>query len=115
MPGPEEFVELISARGCKAELRGGLVVVQLVPPLGPLAGQTVDVGTDVPGDFPRVPPHWVHLAENVSLPGGKPKASELGAGWLKWSRQHPEWRADHEPGSQWLAHIRSLLRDASVT
>ena len=90
------------------------MIVQVDAPLGPLAGTLVEVGADPPSDFPRVPPHWVHLPEEIELPGGKRQASELGAGWSKWSRQHPRWRSDLAASSQWLAHVRSLLTEASV-
>jgi hypothetical protein len=82
--------------------------------LGPLADTPVEVGADPPNDFPRVPPHWVHLPERVELPGGGRNASELGTGWSKWSRQHPRWRAELSAANQWLAHIRSLLAVATV-
>lgn len=114
MPGPDEFQAGLSALGFRTERRGQLVVVTVDAPLGPLAGSTVDVGTDPPGDFPRVPPHWVHLPERIELPGGGRNASELGSGWSKWSRQHPRWRAELAAANQWLAHVRSLLAVAIV-
>ena len=114
MPGPEEFIAGLSERGHKAERHGSIVIVNLYVPIGPLAGSAIDVGTDPPQDFPRVPPHWLHLPERVEVPGGKRKASELGAGWSKWSRQHPRWCADRSPTGQWLAHVRALLAEASL-
>lgn len=114
MPGPEEFEKGLEALGLRAERRGQLVVVTVDVHLGPLADSTIDVGTDPPGDFPRVPPHWIHLPEKIELPGGGRNASELGAGWSKWSRQHPRWRAELAAASQWLAHVRSLLMAATV-
>ncbi len=115
MPGPDEFAESLSRIGRKTERRGAIVIVQVDAPLGPLAGTVVGVGADPPNDFPRVPPHWVHLPERIELPGGKRQASELGPGWSKWSRKHPRWRADLSSASQWIAHVRSLLAAASVT
>lgn len=109
MPGPEEFITELEARGHKAERHGALVVVDLDVPVGPLAGSTISVGTDPPQDFPRVPPHWLHLPKHMELPGGKRNASELGEGWSKWSRAHPKWRADKPPIEQWLGHVRALL------
>lgn len=114
MPGPDEFAEELSKLGFETERRGAIVVVHVDVPLGPLAGSVVAVGTDPPNDFPRVPPHWVHLPEKIDLPGGKRQPSELGAGWSKWSRQHPRWRAERAAPNQWLAHVRSLLAEASV-
>lgn len=115
MTGPAKFITSLTALGHKAEPHGALVVVNLEVPLGPLAGTAIDVGTDPPQDFPRVPPHWLHLPERLELPGGKRQPSQLGAGWSKWSRQHPRWRADLSPTGQWLAHVRALLEKASLT
>jgi hypothetical protein len=115
MTGPEAFAESLSGLGRATERRGAIVIVQVDVPTGPLAGTVVGVGADPPNDFPRVPPHWVHLAERIELPGGKRQASELGAGWSKWSRKHPCWRAELSPARQWIAHVRSLLATASAT
>jgi hypothetical protein len=113
MPGPDEFEAGLSSLGLRTERRGDLVVVHVDAPLGPAAGTVVQVGTDPPPDFPRVPPHWVHLPDRYELPGGGRNPSELGSGWSKWSRQHPGWRAEIRAAHQWLAHIRSLLAAAT--
>lgn len=114
MPGPDEFESVLSSLGLRTERQGQIVVVQIDVPLGPAAGTFMDVGTDPPSDFPRVPPHWVHLADRFELPGGGRNPSELGAGWSKWSRQHPRWQGERGAANQWLAHIRSLLAEATV-
>jgi hypothetical protein len=114
MPGPDEFETSLSSLGRRTERRGGIVVVQVDVPLGPAAGTLVDVGTDPPSDYPRVPPHWVHLPDRFELPGGGRTASELGPGWSKWSRQHPRWRGEQGAANQWLAHVRSLIAAAIV-
>jgi hypothetical protein len=114
MPGLEEFQAGLESLGVKTERRADLVVAHVDPPVGPGAGQLVEVGTDPPPDYPNVPPHWVHLPERFELPGGSRNASELGAGWSKWSRPHPSWRGGPSAPNQWLAHIRKLLADATV-
>ena len=114
MPGPDEFEASLASLGVRTERRGSLVVAEVEPPLGPAAGTCVQVGTDPPLDFPRVPPHWVHLPSRFELPGGSRNASELGPEWSKWSRAHPRWRGGAGAANQWLAHIRALLAEASV-
>jgi hypothetical protein len=113
MPGPDEFEAELFAMGLRTERRGELVVVEVDVPLGVVAGSLVEVATDPPPDFPRIPPHWVHLEARFELPGGGRNPSELGTGWSKGSRQHPCWRAERGVGSQWLAHIRALVTEAS--
>ena len=114
MPGPEEFQAALSSLGLRTERRGPLVIVGVEPPLGPAAGTDVDVGADPPADYPRIPPHWVHLPERFELPRGGRNASELGTGWSKWSRQHPRWRGGPTAAVEWVAHIRSLLAEAAI-
>ena len=87
-------------------------MVHVNVPMGPLAGSTVAAGADPPQDFPRVPPHWLHLPEHVELPGGGKNASELGAGWAKWSRPHKRWQGGESAASQWIAQVRVLLSTA---
>jgi hypothetical protein len=108
MPGPEEFAQRMRDLDVTVEQRGPLVIVQVEVPLGSNAG-VVAVGADPPADFPRVPPHWVHLPASIELPGGSRQPSELGADWSKWSRPHKRWSGGSTAAQQWLAHARALL------
>jgi hypothetical protein len=114
MPGPDEFAASLSALGHPTERRGQIVIVEVEVPEGALAGEIEQVAADPPNDFPRVPPHWIHLRDAIELPGGKRQPSELGAGWSNWSRKHPAWRAGQPGAQQWLAHTRSLLAQAKL-
>jgi hypothetical protein len=114
MPGPEEFEAGLSSHGFRTRRRGHLVVVRVDPPLGPAAGTFVEVGTDPPPDYPRIPPHWVHLPVRFELSGGGRDGSELGAEWSKWSRPHPRWRGGSGAANQWLGHVRALLAEATI-
>lgn len=97
----------LAEMGFALEQRGNLVLVTLdvEPPELPGPHQ---VGADPPNDFPGVPPHWLHLRRDLSLPDGGGRESELGDGWRKWSRQHPKW-VGGAGVREWLAHTRSLL------
>lgn len=114
MLGADQFEADLAALGVVTERRGNLVVAGLEPPLGPAARTLVEVGSDPPSDYPRVPPHWVHLPVRFELPGGSRNASELGPEWSKWSRPHPRWHGGPAAGNQWLAHIHALLAQATV-
>ena len=107
MNGIDQFIAGVQKLGLKFRQVGNHVVVTLdVSPPG--LSNPPDVGADPPADFPNIPPHWVHLPSDLALPEGKPRPSELGESWRKWSRQHPKWRASlGVPG--WVAHVRSLL------
>lgn len=108
MTGADRFLGGLREKGLACESRSPLVLVDLdVGPPG--AATPFRVGTDPPGDFPNVPPHWLHLPREFVLPGGEGvQNSELGPDWRRWSRPHPKWT----PGAGvdvWLAHARSLV------
>jgi hypothetical protein len=107
--GVQAFELALRRLGLVAETCGPIVVVKVNVPVGPFAGSTVSAGTDPPPDFPRVPPHWLHLPEHINLPGGGKNPSELGAEWAKWSRPHKRWHGGDSAASQWIAQVRTLL------
>lgn len=110
MDGLGAFEEGLRVLGLDVERRGNIVLVLIDPGVGPLKGTEVWVGADPPADFPRVPPHWIHLPSTIALSGSPPQPSdELGAGWCKWSRPHPKWLGGDNAARSWLAHVRSLL------
>lgn len=110
--GVEAFATVMTVAGRDVQVRDAIVLVLVDVPLGPRAGTEVWVGADPPQDFPTVPPHWVHLASDIDLADGGKHASELGAGWAKWSRPHRRWVDCPNPAAQWLAHARALLAAA---
>jgi hypothetical protein len=112
--GIQSFVDAMTRAGRKVEVRDPIVLVLVDAPLGCHAGTEVWVGADPPQDFPTIPPHWVHLADSIELAQGGKQASELGAGWAKWSRPHKRWTDGVSPASQWLAHARALLEAATA-
>lgn len=114
MSGIERFMAGLDELGFEPEQRGSLVVVKL----DVAADERPDlswVGADPPGEFPNVPPHWLHLKKELVLPDGGGRASELGDDWRKWSRQKKPWKGGDNAAREWLAQVRSLLLGASVT
>ena len=113
MTGIERFMAGLEELGLRPEKRGSLVVVRLDVTVADRPDLS-EVGTDPPNDFPNIPPHWLHLRKELTLPEGAGKASDLGDGWRKWSRQHPSWKGGDNAAQAWLAHARSLLLAATV-
>jgi hypothetical protein len=109
MTGPEEFTSGLTQIRLTWEVRGKLVLVGMdVAPQGWACPFTI--GTDPPADFPRTPPHWLHLPKALSLPDESGRLSELGPEWRKWSRSCPGWvDATPNPIGQWAAQVRSLI------
>ena len=113
MSGLAHFMAGIEELGLDVEQRGALVLVTL--DVAPAAAQTLNqVGADPPGDFPNVPPHWLHLRRGLVLANDSGRASELGDEWWKWSRKHPKWRGGENAVRLWVAHARALLLSAKV-
>lgn len=110
--GLQAFVDAMSALGRPVEVLDPIVLVLVDVPVGGHAGEEIWVGADPPQDFPTIPPHWVHLPDGIELVNGGRQASELGAGWAKWSRPHKRWANGPAAGAQWLAHARALLAGA---
>lgn len=108
MTGITAFLAGLKQLGLTTEQRGELAVVTLdiAPPGAP---GPHEVGTDPPGEFPRLPPHWIHLRRGLVLTEDPGRESELGPEWWKWSRAHPKWKGGDSAVRQWLAHVRSLL------
>ena len=113
MTGIDQFVAGLAELGFRPEKRGSFVVVRLDVAVAERDDLSM-VGTDPPGDFPNIPPHWLHLRKELALPGESGNASELGDDWRKWSRKHPKWRGGDNAVQAWLAQVRSLLLVATV-
>ena len=95
------------------ERRSGLVVYQVEPVGGRLAGELVPSGVEVGelAGWPIAPPHWVHLPASVVFANTNSQSSPL-PGWLRHSRQVRGWGCDPDPAQGWLAHIRGILGEA---
>ena len=63
------------------------------------------------GNWPLVPPHWIHFPSDLTLSRTNSQSSTL-AGWTMHSRQIVGWGRDDSPGSGWAAHVRGVLTEA---
>ena len=109
----EQFEANLRRLGANPERRGGLVVYEIEPVEGSLAGHVVPTAVEVAelAAWPVAPPHWVHFDAAVTFPATNSQPSEL-ANWLRHSRQVSSWGADADPAQAWLAHVRRIIGDA---
>ncbi len=109
----ELFVSDLRRLGANPERRGGLVVYEIEPVDGALAGHIVPTGVEA-GElvaWPIAPPHWVHFDASVRFSATNSQPSEQ-PDWIRHSRQVSSWGADADPGQAWLAHVRRIIGDA---
>lgn len=113
--GPTGFRSGLEELDISVENRGALVVYRLVPLSGSMATKEVETGVEVSelDGWPTAPPHWVHVPDDVRIPGGSTQPSSL-AGWSRYSRPHPgRLDASRAPTREWVAHVRALLGTAA--
>lgn len=91
----------------------GVVTFLVIPIGGSRALQEVETGVskDELSGWPAIPPHWVHLPEQVRFQRSNTQLSTV-AGWVKHSRQIAGWGDAVEPAQAWIAHVRSVLGEA---
>lgn len=108
--------------GLASQLRaGGFVTFAWEVELGPLGGETIELGLKVPADFSLsapggvlVRPHLLPINQDAGehpLCGVHP-ASVAGVGdpsWQYWSRPHPDWATTDRSVNALMAHIRHLF------
>lgn len=108
--GVDDFIERMTRLGLEPESENDLVIYQIEPVDGALAGTTVATGVAV-GElqrWPVVPPHWIHLPESVRFAQTNSRPSTR-SGWLMHSRQITRWGQDPDPGVGWASHVRGVV------
>lgn len=97
--------------GAHPSISDGLVQFHVLAASGSYAGQHVSsgIGLDEVSSWPIIPPHWVHLPEDVRLSATNAQPSSK-PGWLRHSRNIVGWGGCGDPVQVWLAHVRSVLR-----
>ena len=110
--GVQSFINDMTRSKTTCRVENGLVIYQIVPVDGALAGTAVETGVSVEElqSWPQVPPHWIHLHENVSFSQTNSETSSK-SDWLKHSRDLSGW-GDAEPGICWSGHVRAMLGEA---
>lgn len=113
--GREGFRAGLDQLGIPIEERGPLIVYRLVPLSGSSSSTEVETGVEMAelDGWPTAPPHWIHVPNELQIPGGSQQASAL-AGWSRYSRPHPgRLDAARAPAREWIAHVRALLGTAA--
>lgn len=111
--GVDGFVRGLTAHGHPVRQQHGLVLFPVVPIDGGLAGEDVDTAVDTAelGNWPGVPPHWVHLPAAITFSRTNSQSSSM-PGWLRHSRSIKGWGDNPDPVAAWIAHVRAVLGDA---
>lgn len=113
--GVDGFIRSLVDCGVIAE-RDGVVVRFPVEAIGGArAGQLVPAAVSVSelAPWPAVPPHWIHLPDEVLIVPTNTDRNECLPGWQRHSRDLQNWAADAHPGQAFVAHVRSILAHAA--
>jgi hypothetical protein len=109
----QAFVEGLHRCGARPRATAHHVIYTVEPVEGRFVGDPFETAVDT-GElarWPLVPPHWIHLPADVTLPGTNSRSSSIN-GWLRHSRHIAGWGRDADPASGWLAHVRCVVGDA---
>ena len=108
------FMDDMAQLGLNPRVEAGLVICRIIPVEGAHAGVAVETGvsTDELTPWPQVPPHWVHLPEDITFSRTNSQASPKQR-WLMHSRQLNGW-GNEPPGRCWAGHVRSVLGEATA-
>jgi hypothetical protein len=115
----QDFIDQLRQLGYVVIERGGdrIEFVYKVE-TGKFAGQIIQLGFEVPGDFPLTPPSGPHLSPRL-LPitnggGSHPTgaihpSNNFGPEWEYWSRPLKHWAETKRTVRDVLAHVRHLF------
>ena len=115
-----DFIEQLKQLGLDPKDRGnGRISFEYTVPVGKFYGEKVELGFEVPADFPLNPPSGPHVSprllplnntQGVPHPaGGIHESKNFGATWEYLSRPFPEWKNTDRTVRAYMAHIRGLF------
>ncbi|TWD75078.1 hypothetical protein FB561_6515 [Kribbella amoyensis] len=81
---------------------------------GRYAGQEVETGVSISElqGWPSVPPHWIHLRDEVNFPQTNTDSQDCEPGWRRHSRDTGPWTMNRKPILTWISHVRGMLGQA---
>lgn len=102
------------------EPQPGFVVIDWRVPVGPLTDETLEIGWNVPADYPAtipsgllVRPHLLPMMGAGEPPLGGIHLSEVGGvqdhSFQYWSRPHVDWGQSSKDAAALLSHARRLF------
>jgi len=112
--GVDGFINGLRRCGLDPVVEHGTVMFPVQAVGGVHAGKMIysGVGTEELTAWPAVPPHWIHLPNEIGFARSNTQPSPVPS-WTKHSRQMATWDTAEEPAQAWLAHVRSVLEVAA--
>ena len=112
--GLASFLADLEAEGCKPSRDGEVVRYHVIPVSGRYAGTPVATGVSVNEvqGWPTVPPHWIHLPDEITFTQTNVDTQDCLTGWRRHSRDTGPWTLDRKPILVWLAHVRGVIGQA---
>ncbi len=115
--GVAEFARQLEELGYVAEVQeGDKLSYRYEVPCGGWRGKSLQLGFEVPTDFPRTPPHGPHFSPkllpentNVNTHPARVHASSFGPEWMHWSRPIPKWDESDRSVATYLAWVKGLF------
>ncbi len=113
----KEFIEGITGLGYTPQFssENNRVYFEYKVPGGRFSGQVVQLGFEVPEQFPLTPPSGPHIAPrlhviNPSAPQHPDRIHEspFGSDWEYWSRPFPDWVVTNRTVKEYMRFIRHL-------
>lgn len=118
VPAPvRRFIADMAAAGAPVTVDGPRLMYEVTAVAGPYAASPVPTGVSASevGNWPLVPPHWMHLQAEVMFPPGETNmdAGDARPGWLRHSRDLGAWDMTVPPALAWLRHVRGVVSAAA--
>lgn len=112
--GVSRFIADLEDEGHSPTRRGDTVKYVVVPAAGRYAGREVETGVSTAElqGWPAVPPHWIHLRDEVDFAQTNTDVQDCEPGWRRHSRDTGPWAMDRKPILTWISHIRGVLGQA---
>lgn len=114
MTGSEGFAAGLVAHGTVPAIVDRYIVYTVEAVEGGLAGTAVStaVAIDELARWPLIPPHWIYFHTAVTFASTNTQGCQI-PDWIGHSRQIAGWGDDPDPVVSWLAHVRSVIGEAT--
>lgn len=112
--GASRFMADLANEGHEPVLDGAVIRYAVVPLGGRFAGEKVETGISVSEvqSWPMVPPHWIHLRDEIQFSATNSDTTDCGPGWRRHSRDTGPWSLDRPAILVWIAHVRGVTGQA---
>lgn len=113
--GVARFLADLDEEGHRPARCGNAITYVVVPVAGRFAGTEVATGVSVSEvqSWPMVPPHWIHLPDEITFTHTHTDTTDCAPGWRRHSRDSGPWLLTRKPIHLWLAHVRGVLGQAA--